>query len=63
MKKIGETMLFSNGAEITPAVTVDRFYAEGSMHHLNTTFTIRQNGQTVQLSPETMRAILKWYQE
>lgn len=63
-RKVGDKMLFSGGAEHTPAVTVDRFRDPGSMHSGEITFKIEQGmGHHIFLSPGTMRAILKWYEE
>lgn len=61
MKRQGETMLFSGGAECTPKVVVSRYYDPVSLHNGDVNFKIEQNGSMVALSPETMRAILKWY--
>jgi hypothetical protein len=67
MKQIGDKMLFSGGAEETPAVEVVRFKCPGSMHNGDSTLRIVQfqkgAAQVVELSPETMKAILKWFEE
>jgi hypothetical protein len=55
-----ETMGFTGGAEDTPIVTVGMYVAPGSMNHGEKHFIIKQNGQTIRLSPDTMQAILKW---
>lgn len=63
MPKIqGSTMAFSGGAEETPIVKVSRFRAPGSLNDGRPTLIIIQNNHATQLSPETMRAILKWYE-
>jgi len=62
MKKFGETMLFSGGAEDTPLVSVGHFVQPGSLHHGDCSLVISQGSQMIRLSPETMKAILKWYE-
>ena len=67
MKQIGDKMLFSGGAEETPRVEVVQWINSGSLHDGDLTFVISQGegpGRTsIVLSPETMKAILKWYEE
>lgn len=67
MKKLGDTMMFSGGAEPTPQVKVVSFNAHGSMNDGKPTFIITPAGmspsQGLMLSPGTMKAILAWYEE
>ena len=60
IRKIGETMLFSGGAEDTPKVMVSEYIAPGSLHHRDKTLEIEQNGRYVFLSVETMESIIAW---
>jgi len=61
-RQVGDMMSFSGGAEVTPTVTVQRFVMPGSFHNGDVNFRIHnQAGQTIHLSPETMKAILEWY--
>lgn len=67
-RKIGDSMAFTGGAEITPVATVSRYYMPGSMNNGDKVFEITQETsrgtvQTVMLSPQTMEAILKWGKE
>ena len=71
MRELGSKMGFTGGAEPTPFVTVTSFNAPGSMHHGDTTFMISHDppredgtitGSGIMVSPETMRAILAWYE-
>ena len=56
-------MTFTGGAEVSPTVQVSRFVSPLSLHHGNPTFLIKQGeDRFVFLSPETMKAILKWYE-
>ena len=60
MKKLGETMMFTGGAEITPKVKVVRSSHLGCEHEQ--VLDIEQGmGGIVNISPDTLRAILKWY--
>jgi hypothetical protein len=64
MRKFGEKMGFTGGGEIAPFVEV-RANPERGMHYAELGLLIQQNGQThneVFLSPQTMRAILAWYE-
>jgi hypothetical protein len=61
MRKVGERCAFSGGAEHTPIVRVVRFQEPRSLHNGDKSLAIIQNGQTVLVSPETMKAILDWY--
>jgi hypothetical protein len=61
MRKIGEVMLFTGGAETTPRVEVIQYHTRGSLNSGNTSFLISQDGKEVVLSPETLAAILQWY--
>jgi hypothetical protein len=61
MKKVGDTMLFTGGAEKTPQVTVSTFLCPGSLNNGKRNLKITQDGVTIELSPETMEAILEWY--
>ena len=61
-RQVGESMSFSGGAELTPTATVARFVSPGSMHHADVNLRIHQGDRYVNLSPETMAAILKWYE-
>jgi hypothetical protein len=64
MQKIGSTMTFTGGAEVSPTVQVSRFVSPlGRFHYGDPTFLIKQGeDRFVILSPETMKAILKWYE-
>lgn len=62
-KKLNDSMAFSGGAEETPLVRVARFRAPGSLHDRSVTLFIQQGSNTIHLSPDTMRAILAWYDE
>ncbi len=72
-RKVNESMHFTGGAELTPQVTVGKFFCPGSMNHGETNLQINQecymtNGdgirtitnQSVSLSIETMKAIIAW---
>lgn len=54
--------MFTGGAEVTPEVEVARYYSPDSMNHLAPTLNIKQGNAIVQVSPDTLRAILKWYE-
>lgn len=63
MRKQGETMMFTGGAEPTPSVEVTRFQAHGSMNDGKPTLKITQGVEGyVLLSPDTIKAILAWYE-
>jgi hypothetical protein len=63
MQKIGSTMTFTGGAEASTTVQVSRCASPLSLHHGDPTFLIEQGEvRFVILSPETMKAILKWYE-
>ena len=62
MKKPGETMMFTGGAEETPCVMISTHHAPGAMTHNDPTLVISQGDRLVRLSPETMKAILEWYE-
>ena len=61
-RKLGDQMSFTGGAEHTPKVTVARWPVTG-MHYGDRTFLIEQEGHIIFLSPETMKAILQWYED
>jgi hypothetical protein len=64
MRKVGDRMAFSGGAEDTPIVQVTRFISDGfesSMNDGDTTLQIHQGNKMIQLSPETIQDILDWY--
>jgi len=62
-KELGEGVLFTGGAELTPEVTVVPFHSPGSLNHGRKTLMIAQGKNAVTLSPETMESILEWYNE
>jgi len=59
-RKIGDSMMFTGGAEPAPKVTVGHYPVAG-MHYGDPTLIIDQDGNTILLSPGTMQAILDWY--
>lgn len=64
-RKIGETIVITGGAEISPQVTVTQHYMPGSLNNGDKSFeivqeTFRGSVQTVILSPQTIEAVLKW---
>ena len=59
-KEVGEVMLFTGGAEETPRVEVSRYANPESLNHGEKTLLIQQYGEQVQISTETLRAILEW---
>lgn len=64
MRKVGDRMAFTGGAEDTPIVQVSRFISDGfesSMNDGDITLEIHQGNQKVQVSPETIQSILNWY--
>ena len=61
MRDLNERMMFSGGAEETPTIQVVRFRCPGSMNDGNRSLFIEQAGESVMISPETMQAILDWY--
>jgi hypothetical protein len=67
MRKIGDKMCFSGGAEETPHVEVVKWIDHLSLHDGDPTFKITQGEgagmQSVILSPETLKEILRWYEE
>ena len=62
-KKVGDSSLFTGGAEKTPSVTVCRYYAPSSMNDGRKILQIEQDGAMISVSPETMKSILDWYQK
>lgn len=61
-RKLGESITFTGGAEVSPKVEVTRFYAAGSLNHMDRTLHIQQGHAAVQLSPATLKAILEWWE-
>jgi hypothetical protein len=61
MKKLGEKMVFTGGAEVSPKVEITEYYQPGSMNHREQAISITQGNTTVQISPLTLVAILRWY--
>ena len=61
-KALGETMLFSGGAECTPKVTVSRFHMVGSLHNNEPALLIDTVQGRVLISPQTMKDIISWYE-
>lgn len=61
-RKLGESIHFTGGAEVTPRVEVTRFYSPNSMNHQEKTLMIQQGHAAVQLSPATLKAILEWWE-
>lgn len=55
-----ERMAFTGGAEDTPTVSVGKFVCFGSLNDGEKNLRIAQLGQIVQLSLETMKAIIDW---
>ena len=60
-KNIGETCIFTGGAEPTPTITVKKYNAPGSLNSGEKTLSICQDGKEILLSPSTMEHILNWY--
>jgi hypothetical protein len=63
MRNLNERMSFTGGAEVTPTVSVVHFRCPGSLNNNQPSLRIEQEDQAVTVSPETLRAILKWYRE
>ena len=63
MRSLNESMSFTGGAEVTPTVRVVRFQCPGSLNNAQPSLLIEQGDHAVMVSPETLRAILDWYQE
>ena len=62
MKKSGEMMCFTGGAEASPLVKVGKYHCAGSVNDGKPSLYIAQGEKDVViLSPETMQAILEWY--
>ena len=59
---VNECMSFTGGAEPTPTVTVVRYRCPGNLNNGEPSLLIEQGGRTVMVSPETLTAILNWYQ-
>lgn len=66
-KKIGETMLFTGGAEDSVRAEIIGFHAPGSMNHGEKTIrfspAMTPCSYGVSVSPKTLRSILKWAEE
>jgi hypothetical protein len=60
-KKLGDSMIFTGGAEQSPTAIVSKWNCPGSMHNGETTLKILSGATSIELSPDTMRAILAWY--
>jgi hypothetical protein len=60
-KPYGASIAITGGAEVTPIIEVSTFIAQGSMHDGDVTLSITQDDKTIQLSPETIQAIIAWY--
>jgi hypothetical protein len=60
MKNFGEKVSFS-GAEKPVKVLVSMTWDPGTTGHGEKVLTINQDGQSIQLSPQTMRDILIWF--
>jgi hypothetical protein len=64
--KPAERCSISNGAEPTPTVEAGHYFCPGSMHDGDRTIKITQYNaysckeESVILSPETMKAIIRW---
>ena len=61
MKNLHDKMSFTGGAELTPTVEVVKFRCPGSMNDGDRAIIIEQGGESVMISPETLQAILNWY--
>jgi hypothetical protein len=61
-RKLGESIHFTGGAEVTPRVEVSRFYSPDSLNHMDKTLNIQQGHAMVQLSPATLKAIIEWWE-
>lgn len=60
MKNLGDKMMFTGGAETTPKVKVVESLRVG--HEGEQVLEIEQGMESiVNISPDTLRAILKWY--
>ena len=56
-------MMFTGGAEPTPSVEVVNYRSPSSMNDGKPTFKITQGmGDIILISPDTMKAILAWYE-
>jgi len=60
MRKYGERMSFSGGAENTLSVQVSRHNCPGSLHDGDITLRITQGEEQVHISPDTFQSILDW---
>ena len=62
MKKVGDTMAFTGGAEDTPVVIVGACdSSHGPMHMGDKVLIITQDKVKVVISPQTLESILAWY--
>lgn len=63
MRKVGDCVLFTGGAESTPEVSVERYRHPFSLQDGENTLRIAQGDSSVVVSPATLQAILDWYYE
>jgi hypothetical protein len=61
-RKLGDSITFTGGAEVSPKVEVTRFYSPNSMNHMEKTLHIQQGHAAIQVSPATLKAILEWWE-